>query len=413
MMPSTRRDDRPDADVIIVGAGITGLVLAGLLQQSNFRIALVEARPETDRDKPDEIDPRALAITPASAQVLKRIGAWPQLAQDRVGHFRHMQVWDENGQGEIQFDAAVLGRQTLGYIIESTRLREALLKALTGCEDIRWYQPGQVQGLDAATQRAVVKLGDGRRISASLVVAADGRNSHIRSLAGLAYSEHDYEQQALACIVRTEQPHADTARQRFLRGGTLAFLPLADPHCCGIVWSTRPEEVQALMQLDEAGFREAVARAFEYRLGSLTGSEKRVCYPLAYGAAEAYIADRLALIGDAAHVVHPLAGQGANLGILDAAALSEVLATAAGRQRDPGERPVLRRYERWRKGDNRLMMHVMTGFKELFTRQDFPLPLLRNLGLDITDRLPPLKHYLMEHAMGIRGDIPRAARIPV
>jgi len=402
-----------DTDVIIVGAGITGLVLAGLLTRNHFRIGIVEAREDPDKEKPAGTDPRALAVTPCSAHILNTVGAWPQLDLSRIGYFRKMQVWDENGRGKIEFDSAELYQPTLGYIVESRSLLNSLQTAMAGTAGVTWYQPAQAVSLDISKEKAVLSLADGRHISARLVVAADGKNSRIRSLGEISFHKHEYDQEALACIVKTGRPHDDIARQRFLSGGTLAFLPMSDPHECGIVWSTRPGETQQLCQVNRDDFHSRLQNGIDNSLGAVTDSGPRICYPLAYGAADDYVKDRLALIGDAAHIVHPLAGQGANLGILDAAALCQIITETAAKDRDIGEWLVLRRYERWRKGENQLMMHVLTGFKELFTNQMFPLPVIRNLGLDITDHLPLLKHHIMQYAMGLRGDLPDTARVPV
>lgn len=412
-MVRTKLQSSLDADVIIVGAGITGLVLAGLLARNHFRIGMVEARGDTDKDKDTGTDPRALAVTPCSAQILMTVGAWPLLAPSRVGHFRKMQVWDANGRGKIEFDSAELYQPTLGYIVESRILSNTLQTALAGTAGITWYQPAQAESLDISKEKAVLALADGRHISAKLVVAADGKNSRIRSLGEISFLRHEYDQEALACIVKTERPHEDIARQRFLSDGTLAFLPMSDPHECGIVWSTRPVEAQQLCKIGRDDFHFRLQTGIDGSLGAVMDSGPRIGYPLAYGAADDYVKDRLALIGDAAHVVHPLAGQGANLGILDAAALSQIITETATKDRDIGEWLALRRYERWRKGENQLMMHALTGFKELFTNQMFPLPVIRNLGLDITDHLPLLKHRIMQYAMGLRGDLPDTACVPV
>lgn len=399
-----------DTDVIVVGAGVTGLVMAMLLSQQNFRVTVIEARDLKQKNEEKQPDPRALAITLASQRILSSIGVWPLIATDQAGQFRKMEVWDENGGGQIAFDCLELHQQTLGYIVESRVLQTALLQAATQNPAINWISPAQLGALDVRQRQAVLSLEDGRRMSASLIIAADGKHSSLRQLAEIGFSSHDYEQEALACIVSSSISHANTAWQRFLSDGTLAFLPMADPHQCGIVWSTRPEQVQALLKMEQLEFQQTLENAFESKLGKITASGKRLAYPLSYGVADAYVQARLALIGDAAHVVHPLAGQGANLGLLDAASLSEVLCEARSAGRDPGLLPVLRRYERWRKGENYFMMQMLTGFKQLFTSQSSPLPELRNLGLNVTNQLPFIKRRIMQYAMGLKGDLPDIAR---
>jgi 2-octaprenylphenol hydroxylase len=251
---------------------------------------------------------------------------------------------------------------------------------------------------------------DGGNIAARLVVAADGNRSPLRAMAGIGFPVRAYGQDAVACLVRTELPHGNVARQRFLRGGPLAFLPLAEPYRCGIVWSTTPEHARALQEMEDSKFCEALASAFENTLGRVLESGPRRTFPLSFAHAERYLRGRLALAGDAAHCVHPLAGQGANLGLLDAAALAELVVDAHRRGRDPGAARVLRTYERWRRGENAAMGFALDALQKLFGPADGALPGLRSLGLDLVDRSGPLKHAIMRRAMGVEGDVPGIAR---
>ncbi len=399
---------KPDIDVIICGAGIAGAAVAALLAQAGISCLMIERRgihPVTDR-----VDPRALAITRASENILRATGAWPLIPADRIGHFRSMRVWDEQGDGDIEFDSADVCEPTLGYIIEQTQIELALQQANAGYSQIKYLQPASLHDIEIARDVVTAVLEDGSRHTARLIIGADGARSRLRTLAGIGYPVHDYLQQAVACRVTTGKPHAETARQRFLATGPLAFLPLADPHQCGIVWSTTPDQVEQLMHMDESEFNQVLARAFDHTPGEILSSGPRARFPLQHAQAEKYCLPRLALIGDAAHMVHPLAGQGANLGLLDAAALAEIVIDTAGKNRDIGTLPVLRRYERWRKGENYLMLKVLQGFKVLFENRLEPVKHLRNIGLDITDMLMPVKHCIMRHAMGQAGDLPSFAR---
>ena len=410
---STRRAAAVDSEVVVVGGGVVGATLAALLARAGIRTAVVEAaaaQPPPDTD--DEDRQRALALTCASERILRAAGAWERLDQDGLGHFRAMEVWDAAGRGAIRFDAAAICEPTLGYIVGSRVLQAALEGALRTQSLIAWHRPCKLTGLHLESERALVELDDGTRLTTRLVVGADGAASLVRRLAGIDDHSRTYGQSALVCSVRTERPHEDTARQRFLPTGPLAFLPLADPHRCSIVWSTTPDEAARLLDAREEEFRVRLCEAFDARLGAVTWVGPRAAYPLTRAHAERYVHPRLALVGDAAHRIHPLAGQGANLGLLDAASLAEVLERAAAADRDPGALPVLRRYERWRRGENLAMQLAMDGFKHLFGSQSLLLRRLRNSGLRLTDALPPVKRLIMLRAMGVIGDLPRIARAP-
>ncbi|HSR61846.1 MAG TPA: UbiH/UbiF/VisC/COQ6 family ubiquinone biosynthesis hydroxylase [Gammaproteobacteria bacterium] len=397
-----------DADVIIVGGGLMGCVMAGLLARENISSIVIEAREQSTKNTAG--DPRALAITPASRHILQAAEFWNAIPADSIGRFREMQVWDEGGSGSIHFAAADLCQPTLGYIIQQDILAQSLHNRLQSVSNVKWYQPATVSALSINHATAGIRLHDSRRLSAKLVIAADGGRSAMRDLAGIEYRRHDYHQTAVACLVETERPHRDTARQRFLSTGPLAFLPLPGPHHCGIVWSTSPEHAAELVAMSEQHFNSALAAAFDYRLGDILSSERRVAYPLQHAQAASYCKPRFALIGDAAHTVHPLAGQGANLGLLDAATLTEVLVSAGNANRDIGLYPVLRRYERWRRGENLIMMKLLQGFKLLFENRSHAVMFARNRGLDIMDVMTPVKNTIMRRAMGLEGDLPVYAR---
>jgi 2-polyprenylphenol 6-hydroxylase len=398
-----------DAEVIIVGGGLAGSTLAALLARNSIRSLIIEerdAQPDLER-----IDPRTLAITVASENILKAVGAWQLLPPERIGHFRRMFVWDEQGAGDIEFDSAELCEPTLGFIIEQTALEWALQHANKQSGLISWYRPTSVKSFNVTDQSVSVQLVNGQTLTASLVTGADGAKSAIRTLAGIPYPVHDYHQNAVACIVETEKPHESVARQRFLVNGPLAFLPMADANHCGVVWSTAPDHASQLLAMDESTFNRELAESFAHTLGDIVNSKLRAGFPLQHAQASRYCLPRFALIGDAAHCVHPLAGQGANLGLLDAATLSEVISDAYCQNRDLGAYAVLRRYERWRKGENFLMLKMLQGFKMLFESRLGSVRFLRNTGLDLTDMMSPVKHAIMRYAMGLCGDLPAVARI--
>jgi 2-octaprenylphenol hydroxylase len=254
-----------------------------------------------------------------------------------------------------------------------------------------------------------LELNNGEVLQTRLLVGADGARSWVREQCGIAVTSTDYHQRAVVATVRTEQPHRDTAWQRFLPGGPLAFLPLPEGYC-SIVWSTTPEHADALLAMDETAFCAALTDAFAARLGKVQSAVGRAAFPLSAQHAGRYVQPRIALVGDAAHTIHPLAGQGVNLGFADSAALAEVLIAALQKRQDIGSLGVLRRYERWRKGENLLMLEVMTGFQKLFGSELTAVRQARNLGLNLVQRLMPVKNLIIRRAMGLQGDLPALAR---
>jgi len=398
-------------EVAVAGAGVVGLTLAALLVRAGLRVAVIEAQPPAPPVPPDQYDLRVFALTRASARILAACGAWARIAQGRHGCFRRMEVWDARSHGRITFDAAAIAEPQLGHIVEQSLLRE-VLEGVLPHDGVDWFRSAAVSEFSVHADRLDVRLTDGRLLGTRLLVGADGADSSVRALAGIPYQRHDYQQTAVVCNVRTDRGHGDTARQRFLESGPLAFLPLAESLASSIVWSTTREHAQSLLALSDAAFCAELSAAFEHATGSVSSAGPRAGFPLWRGRALHYVRPRVALIGEAAHTIHPLAGQGANLGLLDAATLAQVLTEAVPRGEDTGSYSVLRRYERWRSGENLLMQSVMDGFNILFGRRDPPLRWLRGTGLNLTDRCAPVKNMIMRRAMGLAGDLPFAAMRP-
>ncbi len=395
-------------DVVVVGGSNIGATLACALGQSGLRIAVVEPAQTPSAWAADSVDLRVYSITRASQRIFTALGAWPGMVLRGVSPFREMHVWDAGGSGSIHFDCAAIGEDTLGHIIEQRVIQAALHERLRELSTVELVCPAQLADIDYASDGVVAVLADGRRLRAQLLVGADGAQSRVRAMAGIATEVHEYRQRALVAPVATELPHRETAWQRFLPGGPLAFLPLRDGRC-SIVWSLPADEATRYQGLAEPDFRRQLGEVFEHALGSVTEVGERATFPLRRMHARSYLAERIALVGDAAHVIHPLAGQGANLGLLDAATLAEVVIDARRSARDLGSRHVLRRYERWRRGDNLAMMSAMDGFKYLFGNSLLPVRQVRSLGLRLVDGAGPLKSFLIRYAMGLSGDLPRLA----
>ena len=402
------------ADLIIVGAGMVGSALALALQEQGLDILLIDGGPLSV--KPFEpaapFEPRVSALSIASQRVLERLGVWPGIAARRSSPYAEMRVWDGCGTGQIHFSAASVHAEALGHIVENRVVQDALLERLHD-GPVGLLNHARLEQLRRSGDDWLLTLTDGRQLRPPLLIAADGANSAVRRLAGCATREWDYLHHAIVTSVRCSEAHQATAWQRFTDDGPLAFLPLAGPageHWCSIVWSATPGEAERLMALDDAGFCVELGKAFEHRLGQVLHADPRLRIPLRQRHAKRYVEAGLALIGDAAHSIHPLAGQGVNLGFLDAAVLAEVLLHARARGERLADERVLSRYERRRMPHNLAMMAAMEGFERLFQADPLPLRWLRNAGLDWVDELPEAKALFVRQALGLSGDLPELAR---
>jgi 2-octaprenyl-3-methyl-6-methoxy-1,4-benzoquinol hydroxylase/2-octaprenylphenol hydroxylase len=386
-------------DIAIVGAGMVGAALALALARAGFEVAVVESRASPPWRAEDELDLRVVALAPSSVALLGRLDVWSAIASARACAYRRMHVWDALAPGELTFDAADDGATALGYIVESRLIQHVLWQALRNDARIELRCPAAVAATEVGADRRSLVLDDGATLAARLVVAADGADSALRGLVGIATQDRDYAQRAIVAHVATQRPHEFTAWQRFLPGATIAFLPLADGRS-SIVWSVPDAQAERLLGLDDAAFRDELGAAFDFRLGAITASTARAAFPLRLRLAERYLAPRFALVGDAAHAVHPLAGQGVNLGLRDADELATALIGARDAKRDFAAESTLRRFERRRRSDNALSAHAFDAIQRVFGSAAMPVAAFRGAGLSLVDKIGPLKQMFARHAAG-------------
>jgi len=398
-----------EADVVIVGGGMVGISLAAALSQGGMEVAVVELAEPAAFDPGQPHDLRVSALSPASQGFLDAIGAWQRLRGMRLCPYRRMRVWDRAGTGNTLFDAADIGEPVLGHIAENRLIQRAIWEQVQADKRVQLLLGAAPIALETAEDALCLDLKDGRSIRAGLLVGADGARSWVRRQAMIGETSWDYDQHALVLSVTTEYPQQDITWQRFTESGPQAFLPLNGAHG-SLVWYHRPDEVARLKALDEAALLDALYRSFPPELGRIERIETRGSFAIRRMHAHDYSAPRIVLAGDAAHTIHPLAGQGVNLGFMDAAALTETLLAAAERGEDLGSLRVLRRYERARKGDNHLVQSVMEAFHRGFMPQNLPLRLLRNVGLTLVERTGPIKRQIERLAVGRRGELPLLSR---
>jgi len=402
-------------DVIIVGGGPAGACAGALLARSTagtsgLSVALLEPRWPQAAPAEARPDPRVVALSRASERLLRRAGAWTRMPAERLAAYERMRIWHESvapsGAGVLVFDAADVAEPNLGYIAETRALQTALLAAFV--EAGGHIESAPFNAL-AIGQEEVQVSTSGGVLTARLVVGADGARSALRSAAGLTVDTRAYGQTAIVANVATERPHESTAWQRFMRDGTLAFLPLANGNS-SIVWSADDTRAAGLLALSDAAFATELDRASDLALGETRLLSERLSFPLMRLAAQRYVAQRVALIGDAAHVVHPLAGQGANLGLLDAAALAQQVKAAVAAREDPGAMRVLRAYERWRKSETAAMAVSIDAFDRLLAHGAGPLARLAQRGLSWVNASQELRRFFIYRALGMSGELPEAAR---
>lgn len=385
-------------DVIVVGGGVVGAACALALARCGLDVVMVEggSRPQWSRDTPDL---RVFAFAADNAALFDRLGAWQSIASSRVQPYRRMRVWDAAGGGELVFDADAYGRRELGWIVENALLQDRLWAAL-GPAGVRIECPAKVDGLEQDDDGVRLRLDDGRWLQARLAVAADGARSSLRELAGIAAPVHDYGQRGVVGYVSTGLPHEDTAWQRFLPGGPLALLPFADGSC-SIVWSLPEAESARVLSLDDAAFARELTRAADGRLGALHTVSPRAAFPLRRQLADRCLEGRVAVLGDAAHVVHPLAGQGVNLGLRDVAALRTMVESARQGGGDWAAGSRLARWARERRSEAAVAAHAFEAIHRAYTSERPAAVLLRGPLLGLAGRLPPVTHALWRRAAGL------------
>jgi 2-octaprenyl-6-methoxyphenol hydroxylase len=396
-----------EVELIVVGGGLTGLTLGIACAGAGLEVAVI------DRESPasmlaEPFDGRTTAIAHGSKQVLEAIGLWRRVAEV-AEPIREIRVADGGSPLFLHYDHRDLGDAPLGYIVENRLLRQALMAEAASLPTLRHLAPQAVERVEREEARAVARLADGGSVTGALVAACDGGRSPLRRAAGIKTISWDYPQVSIVCTVRHALPHQGVAVEHFLPAGPFAILPMTGNRS-SIVWTESAALAPALLALDEARFMAELGGRFGDFLGALSLEGPRWSHPLSLIHAERYAAPRLALVGDAAHVIHPIAGQGLNLGIRDVAVLAELTVDARRLGLDIGSPLLLERYERWRRFDNLMLATVTDGLNRLFSNALPGVALARDLGLAAVDRVPPLKRFLMRHAMGIVGDLPRLVR---
>lgn len=397
-----------DYDLVILGAGLAGATLACGLANSPLRVLLVDREPPpAPVPTGTTIDLRVSAIHAGCERAFRALGVWQHLPTQRMAPFRGLRVWEGDGD-EVHYDSAAIGEPALGHIMENRALIAACHSRLQAAPNLAWLVGGTALRIldEKKTPGVRLLLAEGQELRAGLVVAADGADSFVRGQAGIATRQKNYRQSAVIAVVESERHHEFIAWQRFLPSGPLALLPLPGNEAA-IIWSTDNAAARRLCDLPDVNFVEELATAFGHRFGKFSLRSGRTGLPLRALTAGRYFNGRSVLVGDAAHVVHPLAGLGANLAIADALALAQLLTSAAEQHKAIDDVALLRRYERWRRSENQPVAHVIDGLNRLFMTHSRPVTGIRRLGLRLIDRAPPVKNWLMEHASGVRGDLPR------
>lgn len=395
-------------DVVVVGGGMVGAAVACGLGGSDLNIAIIETAAPLPFSPDQAHDLRVSALSIASKNILETVGAWEGVLKRRYCPFRRMRVWED--QGDTEFCSDDISYPELGYIVENRVTQLALLERLPDFANVELICPAEISKITySAGSLSDVQLDNGRVLSAKLMVAADGGQSRVRQTVGLGLTSWDYDQQALVIYIQTAYGQQDITWQRFVPSGPQAFLPLTG-HYGSIVWYNSIDEINRLKALPNEKLKAELIAAFPECLGQVEQVLASASFPLRRQHAQHYIKHGVALVGDAAHTINPLAGQGVNIGLLDAAALAEVLLDAAYQGQDIADLAVLKRYEHMRRLENLKMMTVMDVFYQVFSNDVLPLKILRNLGLGVAERILPVKNKVMRGAMGLEGRLPKLAQ---
>lgn len=389
-------------DIVIVGAGIAGAMMANILaQKTALSIAVVDLYAPKPAWSLDHVAPRVSAINHAATQAFHALGLWETLKAKRVSPYTHMSVWDHASVGQVDFDCSEVQQPFLGHIVENALMQETLLNALQSRPTVTCLWPLKLDSIEEKANGIVLMTKDKQALSARLVIAADGARSWVRTAANIATDSAPYHQTALVATVKTEKPHVKVARQCFMETGPLAFLPLEEPNSHSIVWSCEIEKANRLSAMSDSEFKAALSQAFDFQLGAVVSTSKRVGFPLVMRHVKQYVKPHLALVGDAAHTIHPLAGQGLNIGLMDVIYLAELITQACKKGKPFDSERLLKKYARARRAENAITVKAMGGFKALFGQQNASLILARSHGLRLANKLSVIKHIFIKHAMGL------------
>ena len=386
-------------DTIIIGGGIVGLTIAALLQKNNFSVAVIESKtPQLDWDL-TQPTARASAIHNTSKKLFDYLGVWDLFEKKACAPLQKMEIWDHTQNAHLHFDAKEIGETEMGWIVDNREIVKTLWQNLPNCDLFFPNKPCHFDG-------TILTLDNEKQLKTNLIIGADGHDSWVRKQMPIGLKIRSYQQSAIVAVIESEQPHHHTAYQKFLSTGPIALLPLSNAHQTALVWSADTEISNTLMEKSQDVFARELTHQMDFKLGHLTLLSERAQFPLTMRHAEDYVSPHFALAGDAAHTIHPLAGLGVNLGLMDAACLMAVLSDARNNKKSLGDFKILRRYSRWRRAENTPVMIAMRGLKDIFSINTPSLNIIRNWGVNTLNQCNPIKKQLMQIATGHSKDLP-------